>query len=82
MTSKTISVTENVYNLLKRMRLRGESFGDTIARLCGTKTSISLRLWAQSSAGWSDLTPSELAKLEGALEAIRATLRAQEVGLS
>jgi predicted CopG family antitoxin len=81
MTSKTISVTESVYNLLKKMRLPGESFGDTIARLCRTKTSLSLRLWAESSDGWSDLTADEAARLEGTLEAIRATLRPEEVSL-
>jgi predicted CopG family antitoxin len=81
MTSKTISVTEDVYNLLRKMRLPGESFGETIARLCRLKTSLSLRLWAESSDGWSDLTPDEEARLEGTLETIRTTLRPEEVDL-
>jgi len=71
MTPKRISVTENVYNLLKRVQLRGESYGDTIARLCRTKTSVALHLWAESSDGWNDLTVTESAKLESALRAIQ-----------
>lgn len=79
MTSKTISVTGDVYNLLRKMQLPGESFGDTIARLCRSKTSVSLRLWAASSDGWSDLTSDEEARLEGALERIHIGLHPEEV---
>ncbi|RDE10887.1 MAG: antitoxin [Candidatus Thorarchaeota archaeon] len=81
MTSKTISVTEDVYNLLRKMRLPGESFGDTINRLCKSKTSLSLRIWAESSDGWSDLTPEEATRLENTLETIRITLHPEEVDL-
>ncbi len=68
MTSKTISVAEDVYNFLKKMKLPRESFGDTIARLCKGKTSKSLHLWALSSQGWSDLTESETAILEETIQ--------------
>ncbi len=81
MTSKTISVTEDVYNLLRKMKLPGESFGETINRLCRHKTSVSLRLWAESSKGWSDLTSDEVAMLEDTIETIRTTLHVQEVDL-
>ena len=77
MTSKTISVTSDVYNLLRKMRLPGESFGDTIARLCRSKTSVSLRLWATSSDGWSDLTSDE----EDTFERIHISLLPEEVDL-
>ena len=81
MTSKTISVTSDVYNLLRKMRLPGESFGDTIARLCRSKTSVSLRLWATSSDGWSDLTSDEVVRLEETLEKIHVNLHPEEVDL-
>jgi len=81
MTSKTISVTEDVYNLLRKMKLPGESFGKTINRLCRYKTSVSLRLWAESSKGWSDLSSDEVAMLKDTIETIRTTLRFQEVDL-
>ncbi len=38
MTSRTISISEEVYQLLEKMRLPGEKFGDTILRLCGVKS--------------------------------------------
>ncbi len=34
MASKVISITEEVYKLLKSVQLPEESFGDTIKRLC------------------------------------------------
>ncbi len=81
MTSKTISVTVDVYNLLRKMQLPGESFGETITRLCKSKTSLSLRLWAESSDGWSDLTSDEEARLEDTLETISTTMHSEEVDL-
>ena len=37
MTTKTISISEEVYELLEKMRLPGERIDDTILRLCGVK---------------------------------------------
>ena len=37
MTTKRISVSEEVYGLLERMRLPGERLDQTILRLCGIK---------------------------------------------
>ncbi len=82
MTSRTISVTEDVYNLLKKMRLPGESFGDTIVRLCRSKTSAAMLVWAESSSGWSDLTDEEAALLDDTIEGIRKGIRPEEVDLS
>jgi predicted CopG family antitoxin len=78
MGSKTISVTEEVYNLLSKMKLPGESFGDTIARLCKPKTTTGLREWVKSTKAWSD---EEVDALEKAIASVRESLSAQEVDL-
>jgi len=59
MGSKTISVTLDVYNTLKRMQLPGESFGETIMRLCRTYTTDNLLEWMQQDDGWRDMTEEE-----------------------
>lgn len=79
MVSKTISVTEEVYNLLRKMKLPGESFGDTITRLCLSRTTSSVREWAKSADGWSDLTEKEVSELERAIEEVRASFNVEQV---
>ena len=37
LTTKNISISEEVYNLLEKMRFPGERLDDTILRLCGIK---------------------------------------------
>ncbi len=59
MASKTISVTEKVYMLLKKMKLPSESFGDTIERLCLNFTAENLIQWFDHSKGWGDMNKSE-----------------------
>ncbi len=59
MASKTISVTEEVYNLLKKAKLPQESFGDTIARLCRSYTTGNLNKWLKSTEGWEDMSEEE-----------------------
>jgi len=59
MASKTISVTEKVYMLLKKMKLPSESFGDTIERLCLNFTAENLIDWFDNSEGWEDMSKSE-----------------------
>ena len=59
MGSKTISVTDEVYNTLKRVQLPGESFGDTIMRLCKTYSTDSLLKWMQQDDGWRDMSEEE-----------------------
>jgi predicted CopG family antitoxin len=47
LTSKTISVSEDVYNLLKKMKLEKESFSSTIRRLVkGRRISDCAGLWS------------------------------------
>lgn len=59
MTSKTISLTEEVYNLLKKMKLPHESYGDTIERLCKNYTAENLVKWLDTTDGWDDMTEQE-----------------------
>ena len=42
MGSKVISITEDVYKLLKSVQFPKESFGDTIKRLCNQTTAKNL----------------------------------------
>ena len=42
MGSKVISITEEVYKLLKSVQFPNESFGDTIKRLCNQRTAKNL----------------------------------------
>lgn len=37
LTTKTISISEEVYKLLEKIRLPGERLDSTILRLCGVK---------------------------------------------
>lgn len=47
MASKVISLTEEVYDLLKSRQLPNESFGDTIKRLCLNYSAKNMSTWAQ-----------------------------------
>ena len=58
MTSKNISITEDVYKMLSRLRLEGESFSDAIRRLA-KRGSIS-----ECAGLWEDMD-------EGEVDAIR-----------
>jgi ubiquinone/menaquinone biosynthesis C-methylase UbiE len=58
-SSKTISVTDEVYELLSHVKLPNESFGDTIKRLCLEKSANSLYMWVQSQDLWSDMNIEE-----------------------
>ena len=73
MTSKTISVTEEVYNLLKKMKLPHESFSDTIERLCRNFSASNLMQWSETTEGWEDMTENEYSEVR---DSIRKNLRA------
>jgi len=70
MTSKTISVTEDVYNLLKKMKLKGESFSETIRRL------VKGRRISDLAGLWSDIPEAVLEEIkEGIRESRRLALK-------
>lgn len=64
MTSKTISITEDVYDVLFQLRLEGESFSDTIRRLA-KRDKLS-----ECAGLWADLPEEEFEAIrDGLLEA-------------
>ena len=65
MPSKNISITEDVYRLLSRMKLEGESFSDTIRRLA-KRSSL-----ADCAGLWSDLPEEEMEALKGGIQELR-----------
>lgn len=79
MASKTISVTEEVYNLLKRMKLPRESFGETIERLCKNFSSENLIVWFDKAIGWQDLTSEEFNEINEAIKNFRSGFKPQMV---
>jgi len=62
---KTISVSDEVYEKLKKMKLEGESFSDVINRLIERRTKIS------DIAEMNILTEEEAKKIEELLKKIR-----------
>lgn len=76
MTSKNISLTEDAYELLKRMKMGEESFSDTIRRLAGR------RRLSDCAGLWSDVPEEEMAALvEGILDLRRRTGESLEAGI-
>ena len=65
MGTKTLSIKDDVYRKLKRMKLEGESFSDTIGRLAD-RGSLS-----ECSGLWGDLKDDEIHRLESTIEGIR-----------
>lgn len=69
MVSKTISITENVYNLLSNMKLKDESFSDVIARLARARGKLN-----ECAGLWGDMSAEELEEIKtGIAEVRRAT---------
>lgn len=65
MTSKTISVSEDAYDLLKKMKLKGESFTETIRRLAKR------RRIADCAGLWSDVPDEEMDALMENIDELR-----------
>ena len=77
MTSKTISLTEAIYNLLKKIKLPHESFGDTIERLCRNFTAENLIQWFDTTDGWEDMTEMEINEFTDAVEKFQQNFKAK-----
>ncbi len=81
MASKTISVTQEVYDLLSRFKLPHESFGDAIKRLCEEKTAVSLYEWVINRSLWSDMSEEEYKQIKNNINSIRERFTIQEVNI-
>ncbi|WP_371804957.1 antitoxin VapB family protein [Candidatus Lokiarchaeum ossiferum] len=64
MASKTISVTEETYEMLKRLKLPNESFGDVLKKLIEEKLSSTLVDWVNSHELWEKLDEKELESIK------------------
>lgn len=69
MTSKTIAVREDVYRLLSRMKLKGESFSEMLARLARKKGSLS-----ECAGLWRDMSEEEVEELRAGIKEMRKSL--------
>jgi predicted CopG family antitoxin len=65
MTSRHISVTDDVYELLTKMKLKNESFSDTIRRLAKRRDLV------DCSGAWSDVLEAELKAFDEGLSELR-----------
>lgn len=74
MASKTISITNEVYNLLSKLKLPDESFGDTIKRICNEKLASHLIAWMDNEVLWSDMEDDEYQGLLNSFEEIKYTM--------
>lgn len=80
MASKTISLTNEVYNLLSKLKLPNESFGDVIKRLCSEKLTSELSIWIKEKVLWSDMKKDEFVSVKNSIDEMRYTM--DEVQLS
>jgi predicted CopG family antitoxin len=79
MVSKTISVTEEVYNLLKRIKLPRESFGEAIERICSNYTSENLSVWFDNANGWQDMSSEEFDEINQVIKNFQGSFKPQIV---
>jgi predicted CopG family antitoxin len=64
-TSKNISITDDVYEILTKMKLEGESFSDTIRRLAKRGSLV------ECAGLWSDMSDDEYRALVGGIESMK-----------
>ncbi len=74
MASKTISITNEVYLLLSKLKLPNESFGDVIKRLCSEKLSSELAIWIKDKLMWSDMKKDEFDGFKNTLNDMKYTM--------
>jgi len=69
MTSKTISVTEDVHKLLSKMKLKNESFSEMLARLARKKSSLS-----ECAGLWKDMSEEEARDIKEGIKEMKKSL--------
>lgn len=75
MASKTIAVTEDVYKLLMRMKLKGESFSEMLTRLAKKKGSLT-----ECAGLWEDMSEEEAEELKAGIMEMRKSLASSVKG--
>ena len=81
MTSNTIAVSEEVYNLLVQLKLPHESLEDVIKRLCQEKTAFAVVQWVNERPLWSDMSKEEYKGIQKSINENRRRFHIQEVNL-
>lgn len=66
MATKTLTIMEDAYELLKRHKMKGESFTDVIKREFTKKRSI-----GELAGAWSDLDKKELEEIKENIKDMR-----------
>jgi predicted CopG family antitoxin len=67
-TSKNISITEDVYEMLSRLKLEGESFSEAIRRLA-RRSRLS-----ECAGSWTDMSNEEYEAIRGSALKARGLL--------
>ncbi len=73
MTTKTISIMDDVYERIKTLKAPGESFSDILRRIT-SKVDI-----MEFAGSWKDITDEELKKIESKLSDMRKGNRLKEM---
>ncbi len=74
MGTKTISIMDDVYELLKASKAPEESFSDQIRRLAKTKGSI-----LEFAGAWSDMSEEEISAIKAKIEQGRKANRVLDI---
>ncbi len=74
MTTKTISILDDVYGRLKAFKRHDESFSDELRRLTETKGSV-----MEFSGVWKDMTDKAAEEMKKAIEKTRKGTRMREI---
>lgn len=74
MGTKTISIMDDVYELLSTLKRSEESFSDEIRRLAASKGSI-----LEFAGAWKDLSDNEIETMKNAILALRGGTRTREL---
>ena len=80
--SKTISVTDEVYQMIKNIKLPNESFGDVIRKLVEEKTAGNLLAWVKEKTLWEDMDENELQTINNEKKKKKSTFTITEVDLN
>lgn len=81
MASKTISVTDEIYQMIKNIKLPNESFGDVIRKLIEEKIARNLLAWVDDNSLGEYMDENELQTINDVVNRKNSTFRITEVDL-